>query len=121
MPFKRSKTAQERSFPCRAPHTMGSALGLLNGEIYSTCTLLYAYVTYVNTIMENTMKQTKRKAKWEKVLTLTEIKHLRENTDGTLKSVKETFRRQQLMRERSEFSEPCWDCKMIERKLSGGE
>jgi len=72
------------------------------------------------------MSKTKRKAKWEKVLTLTEVKHLRENTDGTLRSVKETFRKQQEMREHSiragfPFSEPCWDCKMIERKLSGGE
>ena len=67
------------------------------------------------------MSKTKRKAKWEKVLTLTEIKHLRENTDGTLRSVKENFRKQQLMRERNGFNEPCWNCKMIERKLSGGE
>ena len=67
------------------------------------------------------MSKTKRKAKWEKVLTLTEIKHLRENTDGTLKSVKENFRKQQLMRERSKFSEPCWDCRIIESKLAGGE
>ena len=70
---------------------------------------------------DETMKKTKRKAKWEKVLTLTEIKHLRENTDGTLRSVKENFRKQQLMRERNGFNEPCWDCKMIERKLAGGE
>ena len=85
--------------------------------------------TYLNSIVSNDKQttrkgnkmKTKRKAKWEKAFTLTEIKHLRENTDGTLKSVKENFRKQQLMRERSEFSEPCWDCKIIERKLSGGE
>tara|TARA_R110000851_G_scaffold129609_1_gene262670 strand:+ start:360 stop:602 length:243 start_codon:yes stop_codon:yes gene_type:complete len=75
---------------------------------------------------DETMKQTKRKAKWEKVLTLTEIKHLRENTDGTLKSIKENFRKQQEMRKRNiregfPFNEPCWDCRFIEAKLFGGE
>ena len=44
------------------------------------------------------MNKTKRKAKWEKVLTLAEIKHLRENTDGTLRDVKRIFKYQQKMR-----------------------
>ena len=66
------------------------------------------------------MNKTKRKAKWEKVLTLAEIKHLRENTDGTLRDVKRIFKYQQKMRT-IYGGEPCWDCRTIERKLSGGE
>ena len=65
--------------------------------------------------------RTKRKAKWERKLTLTEIKHLREMTDGTLRSVKATFEFQKAKRDKNPQNEPCWDCKMIERKLSGGE
>jgi|TARA_Y100000296_G_C5074900_1_gene206806 hypothetical protein len=64
--------------------------------------------------------RTKRKSKWEKDLTLTEIKHLRENTDGTLMGIKATFRRQHKMRKLA-GNEPCWDCRVIERKLFGGE
>jgi hypothetical protein len=62
------------------------------------------------------MSKTKRKAKWEKVLTLTEIKHLREHTDGTLRDVKLVFKYQQKIRA-IYGNEPCWDCKIIERKL----
>jgi hypothetical protein len=74
---------------------------------------------------DETMKQTKRKAKWEKALTLTEIKHLRENTDGTLESAKRNFEAQAKMRKENRArgfgSEPCWDCRLIEDKLFGGE
>ena len=55
MPFKRSKTAQERSFPCRAPYTRGSALGLPYRAKISTCILSLSFVNFVNTIMEKTM------------------------------------------------------------------
>lgn len=66
--------------------------------------------------------KTKRKAKWEKALTLTEIKHLRENTDGTLRGAKETFQFQKEKREdwrkrHGTNNEPCWDCKLIAQKL----
>ncbi len=63
--------------------------------------------------------KTKRKAKWEKKLTLKEIKHLRENSDGTLKSVMRNFEGQAKMRRMG--SEPCWECRFIEAKLFGGE
>ena len=63
------------------------------------------------------MMKTKRKSKWEKVLTLTEIKHLRENTDGTLRGAKESFKKQKELRNRMGSLEPCWDCKFIARKL----
>ena len=62
--------------------------------------------------------KTKRKAKWEKPLTLTEIKHLREMTDGTLRSVKATFELQKANRDKDPQNEPCWDCKMIAIKLN---
>ena len=63
--------------------------------------------------------KTKRKAKWEKLLTLTEIKHLREMTNGTLKGAKFNFRFQKTQRESNpRDSEPCWDCKTIARKLN---
>ena len=61
--------------------------------------------------------KTKRKAKWEKVLTLTEIKHLRENTDGTLRGAKATFQFQKKLRDKTGSLEPCWDCKFIADKL----
>ena len=61
--------------------------------------------------------KTKRKAKWEKPLTLTEIKHLREMTNGTLRSVKATFEFQKVNRDKNPQNEPCWDCKMIAIKL----
>jgi len=61
--------------------------------------------------------KTKRKSKWEKVLTLTEIKHLRENTDGTLRGAKESFRFQKKLRDKTGSLEPCWDCKFIAQKL----
>jgi hypothetical protein len=62
---------------------------------------------------------TKRKSQWEKKLTLTEIRHLRENTDGTLRSAKANFARQREMRDRKHvpFSEPCWECRIIASKL----
>jgi len=60
----------------------------------------------------------KRKAKWESKLTLAEIKHLRENTDGTLRGAKETFKVQKQLRERHDAMEPCWDCRFIARKLN---
>ena len=63
------------------------------------------------------MMKTKRKSKWEKVLTLTEIKHLRENTDGTLRGAKESFRFQKKLRDKTGSLEPCWDCKFIAQKL----
>ena len=63
------------------------------------------------------MMKTKRKSKWEKKLTLTEIKHLRENTDGTLRGAKESFRFQKVKRDKNPHIEPCWDCKFIARKL----
>jgi len=63
--------------------------------------------------------KTKRKAKWEKKLTLTEIKHLRENSDGTLQSVKANFSGQKEMRDKNPISrEPCWDCRRIAQKLN---
>ena len=69
--------------------------------------------------------KTKRRAKWENKLTLKEIKHLRENSNGTLKSVKKNFEGQAEMRlqnKRLGFgSEPCWECRFIEDKLLGGE
>ena len=65
----------------------------------------------------NKMK-TKRKSKWEKKLTLTEIKHLREMTDGTLRSAKATFKFQKEKRDRSPRWEPCWDCRRIAEKLN---
>lgn len=61
--------------------------------------------------------KTKRKAKWEKKLTLTELKHLRGNTNGTLKNVKKTFRIQKEMRAIRKC-EPCWDCRLIAIKLN---
>jgi len=61
--------------------------------------------------------KTKRKAKWEKKLTLTEIKHLRENTDGTLRGAKATFQFQKKLRDKYPHREPCWDCKFIADKL----
>ena len=63
------------------------------------------------------MMKTKRKSKWEKKLTLTEIKHLRENTDGTLRGAKESFRFQKVKRDKNPHIEPCWDCKFIAQKL----
>ena len=68
------------------------------------------------------MMKTKRKSKWEKKLTLTEIKHLRENTDGTLRGAKETFqfqkkRREDWRKKHGTNIEPCWDCKFIAQKL----
>ena len=62
--------------------------------------------------------KTKRKAKWEKLLTLTEIKHLRETTDGTLRGVKAVFKYQKELRDKHLRNEPCWDCKMIAIKLN---
>ena len=50
-------------------------------------------------------------------MTLTEIKHLRENTDGTLRGAKESFKKQKELRNRMGSLEPCWDCKFIARKL----
>ena len=64
--------------------------------------------------------RTKRKSKWEKKLTLTEIKHLREMTDGTLRSAKATFKWQKEKRDENPQSphwEPCWDCRRIANKL----
>jgi hypothetical protein len=62
--------------------------------------------------------KTKRKAKWEKKLTLEEIKHLRENTDGTLRSTKATLQFQKEKRAKNpSWSEPCWDCRIIANKL----
>lgn len=69
--------------------------------------------------------KTKRRAKWEQKLTLKEIKHLRENSDGTLKSVKKNFEGQAKIRLQSRESglgiEPCWTCRFIEAKLFGGK
>ena len=62
--------------------------------------------------------KTKRKAKWEKPLTLTEIKHLREMTDGTFRSAKAFFKYQKELRGKYLRNEPCWDCKMIAIKLN---
>ena len=63
--------------------------------------------------------KTKRKAKWEKPLTLTEIKHLREMTDGTLRSAKATFKFQKEKRDKNpNWGEPCWDCRRIAQKLN---
>lgn len=62
--------------------------------------------------------KTKRKAKWENKLTLAEIKHLRANTDGTLRGAKETFKHQKQLRDRTGSLEPCWECKFIARKLN---
>ena len=63
--------------------------------------------------------KTKRTAKGEKPLTLTEIKHLREMTNGTLKGAKFNFRFQKTQRESNpRDSEPCWDWKTIARKLN---
>ena len=59
----------------------------------------------------------KRKTKWEKKLTLKEIKHLRENTDGTLRSAKVNFKKQKELRNRMQGSYPCWDCRFIAQKL----
>ena len=72
------------------------------------------------TTKENKMK-TKRKSKWENKLTLTEIKHLREMTDGTLRSAKATFKWQKEKRDENPQSphwEPCWDCRRIANKLN---
>ena len=62
--------------------------------------------------------KTKRKAKWEKPLTLTEIKHLREMSNGTLKGAKGIFKYQKKLRDKHPHREPCWDCKMIAIKLN---
>ena len=68
---------------------------------------------------EESKMKTKRKSKWEKKLTLTEIKHLRENSDGTLRSVKANFSGQKEMRDENPDSrEPCWDCRRIAQKLN---
>ena len=80
-------------------------------------TMLLSYNNF-NKKKENTMK-TKRKAKWENKLTLTEVKHLREITDGTLRSVKKCFSWQKEIRdEKPNFGEPCWDCRIIAQKLN---
>ncbi len=62
--------------------------------------------------------RTKRNAKWQRKLTLTEIKHLREMTNGTLRSAKAVFKYQKKLREEYPRNEPCWDCKMIAHKLN---
>ena len=62
--------------------------------------------------------KTKRKSKWENKLTLTKIKHLREMTDGTLRSAKATFKFQKEKRDKNpNWGEPCWDCRRIANKL----
>lgn len=52
--------------------------------------------------------------RWQKKLTKTELKHLRETGARTLKQVRENVEHQDNM------AFPCWDCVAIGRKLGMG-
>ena len=62
------------------------------------------------------MKTIKR-LKWEKKLTAAEVRHVREECGGSLRSFKDQAAF--LAKKRKEFPEiePCWTCKFIARKL----
>jgi hypothetical protein len=60
----------------------------------------------------------KRTRKWHKKLTMKEIRHVNEFCGGTLQGIKNTREGQRLARIKSPTAaEPCWDCRMIARKL----
>ena len=61
----------------------------------------------------------RRKGTWQSKLTKKELKHLRVGAGvTTLAGAKRNFEGQAKMRrDGTMFSEPCWDCKNIARKL----
>jgi len=66
----------------------------------------------------------RRTAKWHKRITLKQLKHIKENTDGTLAGVKKVLAYQKEKRDDAirandypGITEPCWECKEIARRL----
>ena len=61
----------------------------------------------------------KRVPKWMKTLTAKERKHIKETTvRATLREFKENVTFHKDMRAENPDREPCWECKMIARKLA---
>ena len=61
-----------------------------------------------------------KKAKWQKPLTVAEIRHIREMGCRTLAAFKRTAEQQKHQRIENDFDpriEPCWECRGIARKL----
>ena len=69
--------------------------------------------------------RTKRTAKWQKKITMGELKHLRANMHSvTLRGFTEMAAKQKIIRDKGTaagyppcIAEPCWECKSIARKL----
>lgn len=62
--------------------------------------------------------KTRRTAKWHKKLLLKEIRHLQEWGATTLKEAKKCFAYQKELREKYPKAEPCWECRIIAKKLN---
>jgi hypothetical protein len=60
-----------------------------------------------------------KKPKWQKPLTKTEIRHLKEMGVTTLKAARKNFAHQKKMRSSAPepMLEPCWDCRHIAKKM----
>jgi hypothetical protein len=69
----------------------------------------------------------KRTAKWQKALTVKELRHIRESTPTfSLAAFKRLREKQAVLKAAGEarighehpgITEPCWDCRLIESKL----
>jgi len=60
----------------------------------------------------------KRTRKWHKKLTMKEIRHVNEFCGGTIRGLMENRERQKAhLIESPDAPEPCWDCRIIAKKL----
>jgi len=65
----------------------------------------------------------KRTAKWQRTLTIKQLRHMRDNQNTlTLREFKDQRIKQKSMKAESDaagftYAEPCWECWEIERRL----